>query len=258
EPLYVSQNLCRNNKNYGIFYEPQRGVGTAQDIITTDNVCLGNYAGIADCGVEGLIVSNNQMRGNTHGFLMYPGTNNGGKPGRRGRLQGNIIRGNTENGVTSVCSKTDPLLGEYALSGNHIYENGKDGINMNYSYPTVKNLNNVISNNEIYRNGRHGVSLESGDVVNLDIVYNRIYDNGQTTTGHAVNIQVPMSRSSVSNNKLRDTQSTPTQQYPVFATGALTDVDISFNHCVGNAQNTLSLTGAKTRVTTFINPGIDL
>ncbi|MCD5921411.1 right-handed parallel beta-helix repeat-containing protein, partial [Klebsiella pneumoniae] len=95
-----------------------------------------------------------------------------------GRLQGNIIRGNTENGVTSVCSKTDPLLGEYALSGNHIYENGKDGINMNYSYPTVKNLNNVISNNEIYRNGRHGVSLESGDVVNLDIVYNRIYDNG--------------------------------------------------------------------------------
>ncbi|MCS5948241.1 hypothetical protein LNP05_15130 [Klebsiella pneumoniae subsp. pneumoniae] len=126
---------------------------------------------------------------------------------------------------------------------------------MNYSYPTVKNLNNVISNNEIYRNGRHGVSLESGDVVNLDIVYNRIYDNGQTTTGHAVNIQVPMSRSSVSNNKLRDTQSTPTQQYPVFATGALTDVDISFNHCVGNAQNTLSLTGAKTRVTTFINPG---
>lgn len=189
---------------------------------------------------------------------MYPGTNNGGKPGRRGRLQGNIIRGNTENGVTSVCSKTDPLLGEYALSGNHIYENGKDGINMNYSYPTVKNLNNVISNNEIYRNGRHGVSLESGDVVNLDIVYNRIYDNGQTTAGHAVNIQVPMSRSSVSNNKLRDTQSTPTQQYPVFATGALTDVDISFNHCVGNAQNTLSLTGAKTRVTTFINPGIDL
>ncbi|HEJ8267957.1 TPA: right-handed parallel beta-helix repeat-containing protein [Klebsiella oxytoca] len=258
EPLYVSQNLCKDNKNYGIFYEPQRGVGAAQDIITTDNVCLGNYAGIADCGVEGLIVSTNQMRGNKHGFLMYPGTNNGGKPGRRGRLQGNIIRGNTENGVTSVCSKTDPLLGEYAFSGNHIYENGKDGINMNYSYPTVKNLNNVIGNNEIYRNGRHGISLEGGDVVNMDIMNNRIYDNGQTAAGHAVNVQVPMSRSSISNNKLRDTQATPTQQFPVFASGALTDVDISFNHCLGNAQNTLSLTGTKTRVTTFINPGIDL
>ncbi|MDK6205970.1 right-handed parallel beta-helix repeat-containing protein [Klebsiella aerogenes] len=257
EPLFVSQNLCKGNKNYGIFYEPQRGSGTAQDIITTDNVCIGNYAGIADCGVEGLIVSNNQMRGNTHGFLMYPGTNNDGKPGRRGRLQGNIIRGNTENGVTAVCTKTDPLLGEYAFSGNHIYENGKDGINMNYSHSTVKNMNNVISNNEIYRNGRHGVSLEDGDVVNMDIMSNRIYDNGQTAQGNAINILVPVSLSSIANNKIRDTSTSPTQQYPIFATGNMTDVDISFNHCAGNAQNTFALTGSQIRVTKNMNAGVE-
>ncbi|OOL08796.1 hypothetical protein BXQ27_34635, partial [Klebsiella aerogenes] len=38
---------------FGIFFEPQRGTGTAQDAIVTDSTFYGNYAGLADCGIEG-------------------------------------------------------------------------------------------------------------------------------------------------------------------------------------------------------------
>lgn len=255
EPLFVSQNLCTDNTNYGIFYEPQRGVGTAQDIITTANVCLRNYAGIADCGVEGLIVADNELRENKHGFLMYPGTNNGGKPGRRGQLRGNVIRGNLVNGVTSLCEKTDPLLGEYEFKDNKIYENAVDGVNFRYTVSTVKNQNNVIQANEIYRNGRHGIAFEKGDVINVDIMDNRIYNNGQTAPGNAIDISVPMSMSSITGNKIRDTQSVVTQQRPLAISGNLTDVDISNNHGCGNAQFG-QLSGTQTRVNLNNNPGI--
>lgn len=255
EPLFVSQNLCTDNTNYGIFYEPQRGVGTAQDIITTANVCLRNYAGIADCGVEGLIVADNELRENKHGFLMYPGTNNGGKPGRRGQLRGNVIRGNLVNGITSLCEKTDPLLGEYEFKDNKIYENAVDGVNFRYTVSTVKNQNNVIQANEIYRNGRHGIAFEKGDVINVDIMDNRIYNNGQTAPGNAIDINVPMSMSSITGNKIRDTQSVVTQQRPLAISGNLTDVDISNNHGCGNAQFG-QLSGTQTRVNLNNNPGI--
>ncbi|MDV0364336.1 hypothetical protein RVR16_30735, partial [Klebsiella michiganensis] len=65
-----------------------------------------------------------------------------------------------------------------------------------------------------------------------------------------------MTKCRISNNSIRDIQATATQQYPVSISGNLTDTDISFNHCVGNAQNSLNLTGTQTRVTTINNPGI--
>lgn len=254
EPIFVSQNLCTNNKNYGIFFEPQ-GSGNAQDAICAENVCLNNYAGIADCGIEGLLVKNNSLRNNVHGFLMYPGTNHDGKPGRRGRMEGNIIRGNTENGVSSICDKTDPLTGQYVFSNNHIYDNAKDGINFNYSVSTVKNVNNTIYDNEIYHNGRHGIYLEKGNVENMDIKDNRIYENGKSETGDAIKIDVPFTGSSIVNNAIRDLQTTKTQNYPVNISGNLTDVKITDNHCVGNINNSINLTGTQTNVFKRNNDG---
>ena len=113
-----------------------------------------------------------------------------------------------------------------------------------------------IQGNDVYRNGRHGFHLEDGTAINMDVVNNRFWNNGLTAAGNGINLASEVKLSSFSGNKIRDIQSTPTQQYPVNATGALTDVDISFNHCVGNAQNTLNLTGTQTRVTTLNNPGI--
>lgn len=254
EPIFVVNNYCKGNKNYGIFFEPQ-GSGNAQDAITTGNVCIGNYAGIADCGIEGLIVSNNSLRENQHGFLMYPGTNHDGKPGRRGQLHGNIIRGNTVNGITSTCDKTDPLPGEYEFKDNKIYENAVDGINFNYTVSSVENRNNVFQDNEIYRNGRHGIFFEKGNAINVDIIDNRIYNNGRSQAGDAINFAVPLTMGSIVGNRIRDTQTTVTQQRPLALSGNLTDVDISNNHGCGNAQ-LASITGTETRVNRNNNPGI--
>ncbi|MGH6422014.1 right-handed parallel beta-helix repeat-containing protein [Klebsiella michiganensis] len=255
EPLFASQLIGRNNKNFGIFFEPQRGTGTAQDAIVTDSTFYGNYAGLADCGIEGLIAANLNLRNNQYGFVAEPGTNNGGNAGFRGKLNNCIIKANTSHGMYFNTGKGDSIIGEYAITNTHISENGEDGINVRYA-TEVTNTSLRISDCDINDNGRHGVNFEAGPVVNADIINNRIWNNGKTTAGNGVNSSRDMTKCRIALNSIRDTQSSPTQQYPVSLSGALTDTDVSFNHCVGNAQNTLSLTGTQTRVTTINNPGV--
>lgn len=263
EPIFVSKNKCIANKNFGIFFEPQLS-GSAKGGVATDNFCSGNFAGISDCGIEGLIVSSNNMVSNKYGYLLYPGTNNGGKPGRRALVTNNMICDNASHGIYSYSQKTDPLLGEYQFIGNKIRGNGEDGINHRYTYSQVKVSSVLITSNDIYENGRHGIHFEAGNIIiNTDVTNNRIWANGKITAGDAINIKVPMQAYTITGNKLRDVlqfnsegQPAPTQQYPVYATKTMTDVDISFNHCVGNAQNSLNLTGTQTRVTTNFNAGI--
>ena len=255
EPLFASQLIGRNNKNFGIFFEPQRGTGTAQDAIVTDSTFYGNYAGLADCGIEGLIAANLNLRNNQYGFVAEPGTNNGGNAGFRGKLNNCIIKANTSHGMYFNTGKGDTIIGEYAITDTHISENGEDGINIRYA-TEVTNSSLRVSDCDINNNGRHGVNFEAGPVVNADVINNRIWNNGQTTAGNGVNSSRAMTKCRISNNSIRDIQTTATQQYPVSISGNLTDTDISFNHCVGNAQNSLNLTGAQTRVTTINNPGI--
>ena len=255
EPLFASQLIGRNNKNFGIFFEPQRGTGTAQDAIVTDSTFYGNYAGLADCGIEGLIAANLNLRNNQYGFVAEPGTNNGGNAGFRGKLNNCIIKANTSHGMYFNTGKGDTIIGEYAITDTHISENGEDGINIRYA-TEVTNSSLRVSDCDINNNGRHGVNFEAGPVVNADVINNRIWNNGQTTAGNGVNSSRAMTKCRISNNSIRDIQTTATQQYPVSISGNLTDTDISFNHCVGNAQNSLNLTGTQTRVTTINNPGI--
>ncbi|KLU41958.1 right-handed parallel beta-helix repeat-containing protein [Klebsiella michiganensis] len=255
EPLFASQLIGRNNKNFGIFFEPQRGTGTAQDAIVTDSTFYGNYAGLADCGIEGLIAANLNLRNNQYGFVAEPGTNNGGNAGFRGKLNNCIIKANISHGMYFNTGKGDTIIGEYAITDTHISENGEDGINIRYA-TEVTNSSLRVSDCDINNNGRHGVNFEAGPVVNADVINNRIWNNGKTTAGNGVNSSRAMTKCRISNNSIRDIQATATQQYPVSISGNLTDTDISFNHCVGNAQNSLNLTGTQTRVTTINNPGI--
>ncbi|WP_447868820.1 right-handed parallel beta-helix repeat-containing protein [Rahnella aceris] len=255
EPLFASQLIGRNNKNFGIFFEPQRGTGTAQDAIVTDSTFYGNYAGLADCGIEGLIATNLNLRGNQYGFVAEPGTNNGGNPGFRGKINNCIIKGNSLHGMYFNTGKGDTIVGEYSITGTHISENGEDGINIRYA-TEVTNSGLRVSDCDINDNGRHGVNFEAGPVVDADIINNRIRNNGKLAAGNGINSNRSMSKCRIAFNSIRDTQPTPTQQYPVSISGSMTDTDVSFNHCVGNVQNTLNLTGTQTRVTTINNPGI--
>ena len=255
EPLYVAGNFCRNGKNFGIFLEKQHGTNapySSEHTIVTGNTCTGNNAGLGDCGVDGMIATNNNFSENNYGVIISPGTVLA-YPGSRGRLQCNIIAKNAKHGVY-YNSTTEQRDGEYQIDSNTIRDNGEDGINFKAPGQEVRSM--FIQGNDVYRNGRHGFHLEDGTAINMDVVNNRFWNNGLTASGNGINLASEVRMSSFSGNKIRDIQAIPTQQYPVKAAGALTDVDISFNHCVGNAQNTLNLTGVQTRVTTLNNPGI--
>lgn len=256
EPIYIGQTVNKGNKNYGIFFEPQRGVGVARDTIAIGNVCEYNHAGMADCGIDGLIAIGNNLRFNEYGFKGSPGTNGAGNPGNRGILKDNHINGNTKHGIYLYTDKGLAIEGEYNYSGNRIADNELDGIHVEYAHTSAKLLNSKFADNDIYRNGRHGLNFVSGNLVNVDIMDNRLWNNGRTEVGDAIAGAADMVKCGITGNKIRDTQDTATQRYPVNLSGALTDTDISFNHCVGNAQNTLNLTGTQTRVTTINNPGI--
>ncbi|WP_148720014.1 right-handed parallel beta-helix repeat-containing protein, partial [Klebsiella oxytoca] len=255
EPLYVAGNFCRNGKNFGIFLEKQHGTNapySSEHTIIMGNTCTGNNGGMGDCGVDGMIMQGNNFSENNYGVVISPGTVLA-YPGSRGLLLGNIIAKNAKHGVY-YNSTTEQRDGEYAITNNTIRDNGEDGVCFKAPGQEVRSME--ISGNRIYNNGRHGFHLEDGTAINMDVINNRIWNNGLTAYGNGINLASEVKLSSFSGNKIRDIQATPTQQYPFNATGALTDVDISFNHCVGNAQNTLNLTGTQTRVTTLNNPGI--
>ncbi|NWA20341.1 prophage tail fiber N-terminal domain-containing protein [Serratia liquefaciens] len=256
EPLYMAFNTVKNGTNFPLFLEPQGG-GAARGAIAISNILMGGYAGLADCGVDGFQAIGNQMRLNKFGILRYPGTNNDGKPGRRAQYISNIVDSNEDHGIYSYSTKTDPLIGWNIYAYNQVTNNGKDGVNFRYTNPSVVMQNETVDSNHINGNGRHGINIEEAkEVINCDFTNNKTWGNGQRELGHGVNSSVPFTACSINNNKIRDTQATVTQQYPVNLTGELTDVDISFNHCVGNAQNSLNLTGSQTRVTTNFNAGI--
>ncbi|UQS53927.1 right-handed parallel beta-helix repeat-containing protein [Klebsiella pneumoniae] len=256
EPIFLSKIIGRGNKNYGIFFEPQRSVGTAQDAIVSDATFSGNYAGMADCGIEGLIASNINLRGNQYGFMADTGTNNGGRPGHRGKLINLIVKDNTKHGMYFVSAKDENLIGEYAIIGAHIFGNGEDGINFKYANNRT-NSGLRVSDCDINSNGRHGLHFESGPVVNAHVTNTRFWNNGKQTAGNGINSSASVKKSRFSMNSYYDLQSTPTQQYPVSISGDMEDLDISFNHGAGNVHNSLNLTGNKTRVTTLSNPGIE-
>lgn len=256
EPIFLSKIVGRGNKNYGIFFEPQRGVGTAQDAIVSDATFSGNYAGMADCGIEGLIASNINLRGNQYGFMADTGTNNGGRPGHRGKLINLIVKDNTKHGMYFVSAKDENLIGEYAIIGAHIFGNGEDGINFKYANNRT-NSGLRVSDCDINSNGRHGLHFESGPVVNAHVTNTRFWNNGKQVSGNGINSSASVKKSRFSMNSYYDLQSAPTQQHPVSISGDMEDVDISFNHGVGNVHNSLNLTGNKTRVTTLSNSGIE-
>lgn len=256
EPIFLSKIVGIGNKNYGIFFEPQRGVGTAQDAIVSSATFSGNYAGMADCGIEGLIASDVNLRGNQYGFMADTGTNNGGRPGHRGKLTNFIIKGNEKHGMYFVSAKDENLIGQYSIIGAHIFENGEDGVN--FKYPDNRANSGVrFSDCDFNDNGRHGLNFESGPVVNAHVTGSRFWNNGKLMPGNAINSSASVKKSRFSMNTFYDLQSAPTQQYPVSISGDMEDVDISFNHGAGNVHNSLNLTGNKTRVTTLLNPGIE-
>ncbi|CAH5825392.1 hypothetical protein AI2954V5_3057 [Klebsiella pneumoniae] len=260
EPIFVTNTVNIGNMNFGIFFEPQSN-GAAKGAFCMYNFCSGNFGGIADCGIDGLIAKGNVLDSNYHNFLLYPGTNLDGKPGRNGIFSYNILRNSISHNIYSYTHKTDFLVGGYAYTHNKLFNSGGDHINHRYTstHENVKIIGIRISENDLEGAGRHSVHFEAGNImIDCDVDNNKVSGSGRLNAGDAINSKVAMYGCAFNLNKIRDIrQAIPTQQYPFNFSGALTDVDISSNHCVGNVKNIINLTGAQTRVTVRMNPGIE-
>ncbi|EPR9646223.1 right-handed parallel beta-helix repeat-containing protein [Klebsiella pneumoniae] len=258
EPIFVTNTVNLDNMNFGIFFEPQSN-GAAKGAFCVNNFCARNFGGIADCGIDGLLTTGNILDSNKHNFLLYPGTNLGGKPGRNGIFSCNTLTNSLSHNVYSYTHKSDYLAGGYSFTGNKFQKSGGDHINHRYTNtnPQVKIIRIKIKDNEFDEAARHTVHFEAGNImIACKVNDNTVFGSGQQQSGDGVNSKVAMYGCSIKNNTIMDIlQSVPTQQYPVSLSGDLTDVDISMNHCVGNVKNLINLTGVQTRVTVRMNPG---
>lgn len=263
EPLYIGGTFNRNNRNFGIFGEWARRENSknhSRYSIYANNVCTGNgMAGIGDCGLDGLVCIGNDLTNNPgYGFLQDTGTmdvvNGRPAPGSRGILMGNNI---SRNGKSGIGYEGAVVAGSgYHYKDNIINDNAEFGIEI-----TAGSLeyNDVwIFGNEMARNGRDGFRLVSGTMKNVDIEHNRVFNNGQDIAnggGSGLVINGNITGGSITSNKLRDNQSSKTQDYGLCGNGNLTDVDIDGNHYVGFKTAAENLTGTKTNVTYGRNPG---
>lgn len=261
EPLYIAGTVNRNNKNFGIFFEWQfraNSTNHSRYSIVSGNTCTGNYGGLGDCGLDGLISIGNHLCGNQYGFLLDTGTlvpNPDGRPapGSRGIFQGNDVSRNIRSGIKYDGSKVAGV--GYDWKSNKIEDNGAYGLEMTMG---TKGYSDAwIDGNSIARNQLDGIRLIDGSINNLDITNNRVFNNGQNTTtgGSGIVINSNVTYGSISSNKLRDTQATATQKYGLAGTGALNTVDIAENHFVRNTTTAVNLTGTQTGVTFGRNPG---
>jgi len=160
---------------------------------------------IQDIGIriEGPGADNNIVQGNTvtdsaiagisiHGYVCNPPPGSGIEAGDPNT--GNQILDNTVSGTGSATFPEDTLADGIAvftqgpaavvctsygntISGNTVFGNLRDGINLNRG-----THDNVVEYNLVYDNGRDGLRLSAGFTANTGVVYPGAYDN--TLTGN--------------------------------------------------------------------------
>lgn len=247
EPIYLKNITGRNNKNFGIFFEPQLGQGSAQMAIVTDSSFYGNHAGLADCGIQGLIASNLNLYNNDYGFLADEGTNFGGRPGHNGKLSNIICSKNKLGGMRFKCTKNENLKGFYEIDNCDVRDNIGDGLSVEY-LSSVKLKGLSVTNCRFRNNTGNGVNLISGSAENINISSSRFIDNGSGGDGYGVRSNVPIDSSRISFNSFYCKSESNKQKGPVLINGDVSDSEISYNHCVGNESNDIVITGNKTNV----------
>lgn len=258
EPLIISRNICRNNKNFGIFFEWQRlddTVYQSRQAIVSENICTGNYHAFGDCGMSGIVVTGNQFNDSvSDGVIMDTGTlsvvNNRPQPGADGIIANNQILRNGGNGIHYDATRVAGG-GGYRIAGNIIANNQMNGIRHQSGDNTTKDM--VFDGNDIKDNGGGAFYHKSGTLDNFDFMNNRLLRNN----GSAMTFSGPVQNASISGNKIRDTQETPTQRMSLDGTGDLNFVDISENQYIGPLMNqSVDLKGTKSNVTFGRNPGL--
>ena len=254
EPLIISDNMCRDNTNYGIFLERQGAdevLFDARHNVIADNISARNGYGIGECGCDGTIISGNQVTDNTSaGVVLHRGTVAASHAGQMTQITGNHIARNGGDGVKFDVSANLPAPRGYSSDGNRIEANG--GAGHHYASANASWTDDLaIRGDEIIGNGGPGIAWDSGTLSNADIIAPRIINN----TGPAIRIDAGVRGGRIWGATMRDIRQTPTQTTSITGAGNLTDFDVAECQYVGPASP-MSLTGTQTRVTTGRNQGL--
>lgn len=261
EPLIISRNICRGNRNFGIFLERQHqasDIYVARQNIITDNICSANGAGIGEVGAGGTVLNGNQCNDNIlHGLYLYGGTvgsaYEGPHPGQETMVAENVCTGNGGDGLRWDGTLNKPTITKgFYTDHNQFHRNG--GAGMRFIGPAgIEMTDFALRDDEVKGNAQGGIVLQSGQFKAFDILHPRIIDN----TGTGLTIDAALTDSRILGLTARSTLATALQTTAIAGGGALTRVDIS--ECVQTGHATPNaLTGAQTNVTLGRNPGFTL
>jgi hypothetical protein len=256
EAGYVRNCICRGNKNYGLFYENQ---GLTTTIYSSGAQVKGgrfegNWRGIGDCGVKALIVEGAHIADNGNAGMAVDASHispeDGIDPGFDGRISGCTITSNASHGVLFDYG-SGAQNGRYVLAGNLIKSNGACGVKV---IPTTTVPAIVISDNDVINNGTAGIEIIGGTLADSEIIDNRCYSNGQsTTTPYGIRFKtVTLLRCRVNRNKCAEnglgTAARQTHGIFVEADATLNTSEIRDNKLDNNLTAGLSQGGTTTGI----------
>lgn len=258
EPLIISRNICRGNRNFGIFLERQHqssDIYVARQNIISDNICSENGAGIGEVGAGGTVLAGNQCNDNIlHGLYLYGGTvgsaNEGPHPGQETMVAENVCTGNGGDGLRWDGTLNKPTITKgFYTDHNQFHRNAGAGIRF-IGPADLEMTDFALRNDEVKGNGAGGIVLQSGRFRAFDILHPRIIDN----TGTGLQIDAALTDSRILGLTARSTLAEALQTTAIAGSGALTGVDISESIQTGHAT-AAALTGAQTNITFGRNPG---
>lgn len=147
----------------------------------------------------------------------------------------------------------------YTLVGNH-FKNA-----LHYGLYDQSGMG-IITNNFSHDHGRDGIYIIAGGsywpIDDIDLGSNKVYNNGQLTTGDGIKIDsstsTPIRFLSVHHNHLFDNQATPTQRYGYIVTSGGNNFDHSLEHNIFHGNKTGPALIQDTSNTIYIGPNIGL
>lgn len=254
ESLIISRNICRNNKNFGIFAEWQRlqyVLEHSRNMIVTDNICTGNYHGFGDCGLDGLIAIGNQLNDNiSDGMILDTGTlpvsANRPQAGSGGLVAHNQILRNGGNGIFYDSRKVQ-VDGMYSWIGNNIKNNGRAGVRIEAGNKTLTDMS--IAGGAIHDNAEEAVNVASGTINNFDIENVKMHRNGGESS---IVINATVNTGSLTGCKIRPNSAAKA----IKGSGKLTDFWINGNQYKGSSVNPVELTHSENTITYGSNAGL--
>ncbi|MBD9528662.1 right-handed parallel beta-helix repeat-containing protein [Paracoccus sp. PAR01] len=258
EPLIISRNICRSNKNFGIFLERQHQEAhlyVSRQNIISENICSENGWGIGEVGGGGTVVIGNQANDNLrHGLYLYSGTihigpHGGPHPGVETMFAENVATGNGQDGLRYDATRSIGRAGFYT-DHNQLHRNAGCGMRM-IGHASLAMTDFAFRNDEIKGNGAHGMLFAQGNFRAVDILHPRLIDN----TGAALQIDAALTDSRILGLTARSTLGTALQTTALAGSGALTNVDISECVQTGHATPT-ALIGPRSNLTLGRNPGL--